>query len=102
MPSKHPQDGVENGLQLLADVLSQKAQHEVAVLLQQLVLPPIAAIRDRIGQVLSAIEFDGQVRIRAQQVDFKCAEAVERNRLGHIDTEASARLPQRIQSPVES
>ena len=63
MPSKHLQDGVENGVQFFADVLSQKAQHEVAVFLQQLVLPPVAAIRDRIGQVLSAIEFDGEDRL---------------------------------------
>ena len=34
LPRKHSQDGVENGVQLLADVLGKKAQHEVAVLLQ--------------------------------------------------------------------
>jgi hypothetical protein len=62
---KHPQDGIQHGIQFLAYVLGKKAQHEVAVLLQQLVLPPIATIRDRIREVLSAIEFDGHARVGA-------------------------------------
>ena len=79
-PRKHPQDRIEHGIQFLAYVLGKKAQHEVAVLLQQLVLPSVATVRDRIREVLSAIEFDRQTRVSAQQVDFECSEAVERNR----------------------
>jgi hypothetical protein len=58
-PSEHPHNRIEHGIQFLAYVLRKKAQHEVAVLLQQLVLPSIATVRDRIRVVLSAIEFDG-------------------------------------------
>src|SRR5215207_10063799 len=61
-PRKHPQDRIEHSIQVLAYVLGKKAQQEVAVLLQQLVLPPIASIRDRIREMLSAIEFDRQTR----------------------------------------
>jgi hypothetical protein len=78
-PSKHPQDRIEHGIQVLAYVLGKKAQHEVAVLLQQLVLPSVATVRDRIREVLSAIKFDGYTRVGAQQVDFK-ASRVSRSR----------------------
>ena len=79
-PSKHPQDRIEHRIQLLAYVLGKKAQHELAALLQQLVLVSVATIRDRIREVLAAIEFDGHTRVGAQQVDFKGSEAVERDR----------------------
>src|SRR4029453_13303751 len=79
-PSKHPQDRIEHSIKVLAYVLGKKAQHEVAFLLQHLVLPPIATIRDRIREVLSAIEFDDNARVGAQQIDFKGSEAIERDR----------------------
>jgi hypothetical protein len=79
-PSEYPQDRIEHGVQFLAHILGKKAQHEIAVLLKQLVLAPIATIRDRIREVLSAIEFDNKPRVGAQQVDFKCSDAVERDR----------------------
>ena len=75
---QHSQNRIEHGVQVLADVLGKKAQHEVAVLLQQLVLPSIATIRDWIREVLSTIELDDNARVGAQQVDFKASEAVER------------------------
>jgi hypothetical protein len=51
--------------------------------------------------VLSAIEFDDNARVGAQQVDFKGSEAVERDRQRHVETEPSTRLRQRVQSPIE-
>jgi hypothetical protein len=77
-PSKHPQDRIEHGIQVLAYVLGKKAQHEVAVLLQQLVLPSVATVRDRIREVLSAIKFDGYTRVGAQQVDSRLPEYRDR------------------------
>jgi hypothetical protein len=100
-PHKHAQDRIEHSIQVLAYLLGKKAQHEVAVLLQQLVLPPIATVRDRIREVLSAIEFDRQTSVSAQQVDFERSQAVERNWQHHVDAEASTGLCERIQSAVE-
>ena len=77
---KHPQDRIEHRIQFLAHVLGKEAQHEVAVLLKQLVLASVATIGDRIRKVLSAVEFDGYAGVGAEQVDFKCSEAVERDR----------------------
>jgi hypothetical protein len=42
--------------------------------------------------VLSAVEFDGYAGVGAQQVDFKCPEAVECDQQRHVDTEASIGL----------
>ena len=39
---------IENGVEIPPDVLGEKAQHPIAVLLQQLVLVPVAPVRDRI------------------------------------------------------
>jgi hypothetical protein len=61
----------------------------------------IATIRDRIREVLSAIEFDGYARIGAQQIDFKSSEAVEWDRQRHIEMEASGGLGQRVESTVQ-
>jgi hypothetical protein len=43
-PSEHPQDRVEDCVQFLANILGEKAQHDVAVLLEELVLASIATI----------------------------------------------------------
>src|SRR4030095_11461389 len=100
-PRKHPQDRIEHSIQVLAYVLGKKAQHEVAVLLQQLVLPPVTTICGRIREVLSAIEFDCQTRISARQAACECSEAAERERQRPVETNASIGLRQRVQSPVE-
>jgi hypothetical protein len=70
-PGQHSQNRIEHGVQVLADVLGKKMQHEVAVFLQQLILSPIATIRDGIREVLSAVEFDSYTRGGAQKIDFK-------------------------------
>ena len=49
----------------------------------------------------SAIEFDRQTHVNAQQIDFECSEAVERNRQRHVGTEAPSGLRQRVQSPIQ-
>jgi hypothetical protein len=100
-PPKHPQDRIEHGVQLLAHIFRKKPKYKVTVLLQQVILPPVATIRDGIREVLVGIEFDDNARVGAQQVDLKDSEAVERDRQRHVETEASTGLRQCVQSPVE-
>src|SRR5699024_3754585 len=57
-----PQNRVQDDVELLADVLGEEAQHQIAVLLQQLILAQIAPVRDGIAEVLSAIQLDGDAR----------------------------------------
>ena len=55
---------------MFAGILGQEAQHEVAVLLKQGVLAPVAAIRIRISQVLIAIRLDGPASLGTQEIDL--------------------------------
>ena len=50
--TERSRDGIEHVVQFLAHVFSQKTQHQIAVLLQQLIFAPVAAVRDRIRQML--------------------------------------------------
>ena len=67
-------EGAENTIQhvvqLLADIFCQKTQHKIAALLKQGILAAITAVGIRVGEVLRAIQFDRQTRLRIQQVNF--------------------------------
>ena len=54
--SQRTEDSVEHILQILADILCEKAQYQVAVLLQQQIFAPVSTVRDRIGKVLVTVE----------------------------------------------
>jgi hypothetical protein len=99
--SKRSQDCIEHHIQLLAHILSKKSQYEVAVLLKQSILPSVATIRCGIREMLRAIQFYCYARIGTQQVDFKCSEAVERDRQRHVEAETCLGLRQGFQAPVE-
>jgi hypothetical protein len=53
--TERSRDPVEHQVQFLAHVFSKKAQHQVAVLLEQLILAPVAAVCDRIREMLSTV-----------------------------------------------
>jgi len=55
--SKCPQNGVEYAVQLFPEILGKESQHEVTVLLKQLVLLSITAIGDRIRKMLRSVQF---------------------------------------------
>jgi len=51
-------------IESLSEILGKKPQNEVAILLQESVLPSIPPIGFWIGQVLGSIEFDYEATIR--------------------------------------
>ena len=51
--------------------------------------------------MLRAVHFDHHARIGAQQIDFRPAPAVERDRQIDIQPESSSRFPQRLKTPIE-
>ena len=79
------QDRIEHRLQLPTDILSKKPQNQIAVLLQQLILAAVAAVRDRIGEMLAAVQLHSHPGIRAEKVDLQRAETIERDRQGHVE-----------------
>ncbi len=94
-------DGVEHHIQLLAHVFGKEAQHQIAVLLQQLVLTPVSAVRDGIREMLCTVQLHRHTRIGTQEIDFQCPETVERNRQRDVDAETPLGLRQGLQSPEE-
>ena len=86
---------------MLADVLGEEPQHEVAVLLQQQVLATVATVGVRIGQMLAPSSFDGHTRIGAQQIHFHLSPAVEGNRQLGIQAEPTRSSGKRLQPAVE-
>ena len=63
--AERTQHRIEHEVEVLADVLCQKAQHEVVVLLEELVLAPIPAVRHGVREVLGAVQLDSDARIGA-------------------------------------
>lgn len=66
-----PEDVIEHRVQFFADVFGQEAEHEVAVLLQQLVLAAAPTVRRRIAEMLRAIDLNGEACVRTQQIDLE-------------------------------
>ncbi len=71
---------VQHQIQLLADVFGEEPQDEVAVLLKELILSPVAAVGGRIREVLRAIEFYRDACILTEQVNFERPKSIERDR----------------------
>jgi hypothetical protein len=94
-------DGVEHEVQLLTHIFRKEAQYQVAVLLKQLILATVAAVGDRIREMLGAVQLHRHTRIGAQQIDFKLSETIECDRQRDVEAETSLGLRQRLQSPVE-
>jgi hypothetical protein len=51
-------DRIQHPVEMFADILGEEAQHEVAVLLEQLILATIPAVRIDAFQVLPTVQFD--------------------------------------------
>ena len=58
-------DRVKHHIEILADIFDEEAQHEVVVLLEQLILTAVSTIGIGTFQVLRAIQFDHYARIGA-------------------------------------
>ena len=74
-----PEDRIQNIVEALADVLGEEPQYKIAILLQQHVFTPIAAIGLGIAQMLATVELDRQALGIAEQIDFHSALTVKRD-----------------------
>jgi len=62
--AERTQHGVEHQVEFLPDVFCQKAKNEVVVLLKELVLASIPAVRHGVREVLGTVQFDRDARGR--------------------------------------
>ena len=77
--SERSQDGIEHPVQFPAHIFGKEAQHQIAILLEHLILPPVAPVRDRIREMLRAVQFHRHTRVGTQEVDFQSSQTVERD-----------------------
>lgn len=73
----------------------------IPILLEQNVFAPIASVRVGTVEVLSAIQLDGYVCVRAQQVHFHLAPPIERDWQFRVESEAALRFRQCLQSTIK-
>jgi hypothetical protein len=52
-------EGIQHAIEVPGNVLREEAENQVTLFLKQTVLAAVAPVRDGIGEVLRAIEFDG-------------------------------------------
>ena len=74
----HTQHGIQNCVEVLAEVVGEEAEDEVSVCLQEHVFAAVAAVGFS-GEVLRAIEFDDDPRFGVEEVHFHFADAVEQD-----------------------
>ena len=89
-------DAVEHHAQLLTYILSEKAEHEIPPLLQQVVLAPVPSICNWIGEMLCAVDLHGDASIGAEQVHFEASYTIEGDRQGDVELETPFGFAQRL------
>jgi hypothetical protein len=82
------QDGIQDRVQLLDQILRQEAKNEEPVLLQERILLSIPTVGLGIRQVLRAVQFDHRSGVNAQEVDLHLAQVVEGNGQFYIQLES--------------
>ena len=85
-------DGVENMVEILARVLSQKPQHKVSMLLEHGILPPVPPTRLGASEVLRAVQFNDNGGFATQEVHLHFSSAVKGNRQLHIQAKTPGRF----------
>ncbi len=88
-------------IKALADILSQKPQHEIALFLQQDVLVTVPAIGLGVGQMLRPVQFYSQPGRRAEKGHFHLAARVEGYGQYCVEAKFPGRLRQRLQASKE-
>ena len=69
--AQRAENRVQHRVQILAEVVGQKPQHEISALLEQLVLPPVAPVRETVGEMLRTIQLHCHASVRTKEIHFK-------------------------------
>ena len=88
---KRPQNRVENGVEIPADIFGEESQYEVAVFLQQRVFVSVASVGLGIRQVLRSVNFDHKTGFRTQEIDIHPTAGTEPNGQRLVDPKSSCR-----------
>ena len=73
-------NGVERGIEAFRQIFGEETQDVAAVFLEQSVLATVAAIGGGVGEVLRAVDLDGELEPGAEQIYLHLAPVVEGDR----------------------
>jgi len=99
-PCQRLQYGIQDAIEILADILCKKSQNEIAVLLQQSVFPAITPVGFWIGEMLRTIEFQDDTQRLVEEIDLHLTMAIERNWYPKVQLKASFRLGKSFKTPI--
>jgi hypothetical protein len=72
-------DGVQDIVQVLAEVFGKESEDEITVFLECDVLPTVTPVSFGVGQMLRSVQFDYQAQFFAKQIHFHAALCIERD-----------------------
>jgi len=99
--SQGSKNGIQNLVQVLADILCQESQNKVPVLLKRTILSAVTAIGISVREMLCSIQFDHEPILGAEKIDFHSSHPLKRN--GKLDIQAKAVSGRRkgLETPIE-
>jgi len=69
--------------------------------LEQLVLPPVAPVRETVGEMLRTIQLHDHASVRTQEVDLQASCAIERDGQLRVHSEPPLCSQKRLEAPEE-
>ncbi len=85
---------------MLADIFGKESEDQIAVLLKQGIFTTISPVGVCVTQMLATVQFDGDSRWRAKQINLHATPAIEWNRQFCIQTKLSVRCGQGFESSI--
>ena len=70
---------VQHMVEMLSDVCGEESQDEIAVLLEEGVFAPVAAVGIYIGQVLVVVQFEDEAQLSTQEIHFHVTGVIKRD-----------------------
>lgn len=98
---KCSQDGIEDFIQFLTHIVSQKSQDKIPVLLQLSIFLTIMTVCLRVRQMLGTINFNSQSSSLIQQIHLQAPAAIEWYLERGVEAKSPGGFRQCFQSPIQ-
>lgn len=85
---EHVQNVIQYPVEVPRDILGEEAQDEITVFLQELVFMAVAAIGNRVAEVLRAIDLDREARPIADQINLHATRSIKWDRQARVQAKA--------------
>ena len=94
-------DGIEDVIEVLAEVFGEEAEDEIPMLLERGILATVATIGGGISQMLTAIQFDDETEFLPEEINFHSALCIKGDGELGVQAEEAGGARQGLQAAVE-